>query len=301
MKIPSNTVSAVISFYKKELSSVYTESELNNITRWALEKQLGSRDIDPAARINESDMTPLERMCNELKANRPIQYVLGEAEFYGLKFKVDERVLIPRPETEELVEKIISSVTSLSSVLVPRPSSLAPCILDIGTGSGCIPVALKKNIRAARVHALDKSESALELARENAAAHQVKVNFFQADILAENAADIILKQTANRKLDLLVSNPPYVLTTEMDSLHSRVRDFEPHLALFVDHRDPLLFYHKIAHLAPKIVSPGGRLWFECHAQHAAQVREMLIEKGFREVCLYPDLAGLARFIEALWL
>jgi len=301
MQIASNTVSTVINFYKRELASVYTESELNNITRWALEKQLGSRDFDPTARINESVMIPLERMCNELKANRPIQYVLGEAEFYGLKFKVDERVLIPRPETEELVEKIISSVSSPSSILVSRPSSFTPCILDIGTGSGCIPVALKKNIPAAQVHALDKSEAALELAHENAAIHHVNVNFFQADILAENAPDIILKQTANRKIDLLVSNPPYVLTTEKDTLHRRVRDFEPHLALFVEHHDPLLFYRKIALLAQKIVIPGGRLWFECHAQYAVQVQKLLMEKGFQEVCLYPDLAGLTRFTAALWI
>lgn len=299
MQISSNTISAVINFYKKELSSIYTESELNNIIRWVLEKQLGLRDIDPAARINESDMTPLERMCFELKANRPLQYVLGEAEFYGLKFKVDERVLIPRPETEELVERIIHS-TSFSP-FVPRPSSLVPCILDIGTGSGCIPIALKKNIPMARVHALDISDAALELARENAAIHNVPVNFFQADILSENAGELILKQTSHQKIDLLVSNPPYVLTTEKETLPARVRDFEPHLALFVSHKDPILFYHKIALLAQKIVSPGGRLWFECHAHHAAQVQEMLIEAGFEEVRLHPDMAGLARFTEALWI
>jgi len=300
MQISSNTISAVINFYKKELSSIYTESELNNITRWVLQKQLGSKDIRPASRINESDMTPIERMCLELKANRPIQYVLGEAEFYGLKFKVDERVLIPRPETEELVEKIIHSITS-TSPLVSRPSSLVPCILDIGTGSGCIPITLKKNIPSAQLYALDISDAALELARENATINNVRVNFFQADILTENAGELILKQTAYQKIDLLVSNPPYVLTTEKETLHARVRDFEPHLALFVEHKDPILFYHKIALLAQKIVNPGGRLWFECHAHHTTQVQEMLIETGFKDVRLYRDLAGLARFTEALWI
>ncbi|HXB41641.1 MAG TPA: peptide chain release factor N(5)-glutamine methyltransferase [Bacteroidia bacterium] len=295
MQIASNTLSSVINFYKKELKEIYTESELENIIRWILEKQLKLSITDfntkPDLRINESELTPLEKMCFELKANKPIQYVLGEAEFYGMKFKVNENVLIPRPETEELVEKIIST-------LVPRPSSLTPCILDIGTGSGCISISIKKNIPATTVYAIDVSDAALEIAVHNAAENKIEVNFFKADVLQENVAELILNQSAQKKIDLIISNPPYVLKSEKESLHTRVSNFEPHLALFVDDSDPILFYRKIALIAQKTLKQGGQLWFECHTNYAQNVQQMLLDTGYTDVRLHPDLSGLARFTEA---
>jgi len=294
MQIVSNTISAVISFYKKELSSVYTESELQNIISWVLQKQLGITATDiasnPDRRINESDMIPLERMCFELKANKPIQYVLGEAEFYGLKFKVNESVLIPRPETEELVEKVIARI---------QPAS-HPIILDIGTGSGCIPIALKKNIPAAELFAVDVSEDALEIARYNAAVNNVKVHFLKADILKEDAAEAILPDLQNKLPDTIISNPPYVLNSEKETLHARVRDFEPHLALFVDDKDSILFYRRIAAMAKKILRQDGHLWFECHSAHTPHVQKMLLEMGYQNVKIHNDLSGLPRFCEAHW-
>ena len=294
MQITSNTVSAVIDFYRRELSFIYSESELQHITRWVLQKQLGITATDissnPGMRINESDMVPLEKMCHELKANRPIQYVLGEAEFYGLRFKVNESVLIPRPETEELIEKVMATI---------QPFSHAT-FLDIGTGSGCIPVAIKKNMPAATVFALDVSERALELARHNASINDVSVVFFQADILKDDAEVILLSEMENKRPGIIISNPPYVLNAEKESLHARVRDFEPHLALFVSDNDPLLFYRKIASIAKKILQPGGSLWFECHAHHAFGVSEMLQKEGFFNVKTHPDLSGSPRFSEAKW-
>lgn len=310
MKIASNSLSSVINFYKAELASVYSASELQNILRWILEKQLGLTLSDitshPNLRINESDMTPLEKMCYELKANKPIQYVLGEAEFYEMKFKVNESVLIPRPETEELVEMVIKDISSLqsrTSYLVPLTSSshntrLSPLVLDIGTGSGCIPISIKKNIPQAQVFALDISESALEIARHNATVNHVSVGFFRADILLDTVAEQILEATGGQKLDVIISNPPYILQSESASLHERVRAYEPHTALFVPDSDPLLFYRKIAHVATKTLKTEGKLWFECHSNHAAQVRDMLVEMHFANVVLHNDLSGLPRFAAA---
>ncbi|MGZ3862743.1 MAG: peptide chain release factor N(5)-glutamine methyltransferase [Bacteroidia bacterium] len=293
MQISSNTLSAVINFYKESLIHIYTPGELEVIIRWVLEHQL-NKSIDIKAykdeRVNESDLTPLERMCFELKANRPIQYVLGEAEFFRLKFKVDESVLIPRPETEEMVERIINTIRSKYSSGVT--------ILDIGTGSGCIPVAIKKNIPSARVYAMDISDEALATAEFNAKNNNAEVNFFKADILAADP-EAILSHLNGEKVDIIISNPPYVLDSEKNSLHKRVFEFEPHKALFVDDPDPILFYRKIAGLAPQIVKKGGRIFFECHADHAYSVQQMLTSNGFADACIYPDLSGLARVSEAL--
>ncbi len=289
MQIANNTISAVQDFYRKELAHIYTESELQNVIRWVLQKQLTLTSIDPGMRINESDMVPLSKMCKELRSGRPIQYVLSGAEFFGLAFKVDESVLIPRPETEELVEMVIKDMkaTGLSSVL------------DIGTGSGCIPVSIKKNIPPASVYALDISEEALETAKANATNNDVSVNFFKTDILQETAVTYIRKQCGDQLLDVIVSNPPYVPESEKESLHTRVRDFEPHTALFVADKDPILFYRKIAEAAQKLLKSGGKLWFECHADHASKVQQMLHNAGFESVKLHVDLSGSPRFTEAI--
>ncbi len=295
MRIASNTISAVVNFYKSELASIYTESEIQNITRWVLEKQLGSKNplSDPAARINESDMTPLESMCMELKKNRPVQYVLGESEFYGLKFKVNESVLIPRPETEELVEKIISDLSSSSF----RSSNLVPRILDIGTGSGCIPVSIKANIPAAKVYALDISEEALTVAKKNAELNKTEVHFLKVDILSDKAAAEILNAMGNEKVDRVISNPPYVPDSEKESLEVHVRNFEPHLALFVNSDDPIIFYQKIALAAKALVKKGGKVFFECHFKQAREVGRMLQKNGYQNVLVSLDITGIERFVE----
>ncbi len=292
MEIHSNLLTDVIKFYKKELTSIYTESELQNICNWIFEKQLklSSSEIisNKEIRVNQSDLIVLEQMCFKLKEHQPIQYVLGEAEFYHLKFNVNTNVLIPRPETEELVDLIIKRYK--------REKALN--ILDIGTGSGCIPISIKKNILNANVFGLDVSDDALETAKYNSTQNKVDVHFFKADVLSENISEVVLNQTKNQKLDLIVSNPPYVLDSEKEGLQNQVKNYEPHLALFVNDTDPILFYRKIATLAKIILSDKGMLYFECHTHYAQVVYQLLIENGFKNVVLHKDLAGLDRFVSA---
>jgi release factor glutamine methyltransferase len=293
MQITSHTIQSAIAFYKSELADIYSESELQNIINWVFEKQLKLSPTDIVSKretsINLADIKELEKMCQELKAHKPIQYVLGEAEFYHLKLKVNESVLIPRPETEELVEIIIKKFNTQHSILN---------ILDIGTGSGCIPIAIKKNIPYTNIFALDISKDALEIAKYNAAQNSVEVNFFQADVLLENIAETILKQTGNQKLDLIISNPPYVLESERENLQNRVKDYEPRLALFVNNDDPILFYRKIAALTKKVGLGNTSLYFECHANYAKLTCNMLTEENFSNICLLNDLGGLNRFVNA---
>lgn len=290
MEIHSNLVSDVIKFYKKELSDIYTESELQNLTNWIFEKQLKLNAteiiLDETIRVNQSDLIILEQMCYKLKEHQPIQYVLGEAEFYHLKFKVNKNVLIPRPETEELVDLIIKKQKKGKEIN----------ILDIGTGSGCIPISIKKNIPDANVYSLDISDDALEIAKSNAVKNKVDVNFFKADILSDTISEVILNQTKDKKIDILISNPPYVLNSEKRGLHNRVKNFEPHLALFVDDADPILFYRKITSLAMSVLSQNGMLYFECHTNYAKDVYQLLKDRGFQNVSLQKDMAGLNRFV-----
>ena len=294
MQIHSNLLTDVIKFYKNELTTIYTESELQNICNWIFEKQLKLNSVEiisnSTIRINQSDLIVLEQMCYKLKEHQPIQYVLGEAEFYCLKFKVNKNVLIPRPETEELVELIVSSLKSEVAGLN---------ILDIGTGSGCIPISIKKNIPNATVYGLDVSDDALEIAKFNSVQNEVEVQFFKADVLSNEISTSILNQTKNKKINVIISNPPYVLNSEKKGLHNRVKNFEPHLALFVDDNDPILFYRKIASLAKTILADNGTLYFECHTDYAQSVHQLLIEKGFKNATLHKDMAGLNRFVSGI--
>jgi release factor glutamine methyltransferase len=212
---------------------------------------------------------------------RPVQYVIGTAWFYNMPFKVNEAVLIPRPETEELVQWILDEKDSRKNAT----------LLDIGTGSGCIPIAIKKNWPAAEVHALDVSNEALETAQANAKALDADVHFQKTNILDE-------KEWPQQQFDIIVSNPPYIPVQESEMLEKNVTDWEPHLALFVPNNDPLLFYRKIAGFAMKHLSPGGVLYFECHQQFASQVAAMLEKEGFAAT-LKQDLFGNERMVKAL--
>lgn len=293
MQITSHTIQSVIAFYKSELANIYSDSELQNIQNWIFEKQLKLSSTDIISKkeisITPADIKELERMCRELKVHRPIQYVLGEAEFFRLKFKVNENVLIPRPETEQMVELIVKIFKNQPSIKT---------ILDIGTGSGCIPVAIKKNIPHAQVFGLDVSKDALEVAGYNAEQSRVEVNFFQADTLSDTIADDILEQTNNQKIDLIISNPPYVLESEKEGLQYRVKKYEPGLALFVNDTDPILFYRKITALTKKIASERAYLFFECHVDYAESVANLLKAEGFGNITLFKDLAGLNRLVIA---
>ena len=226
----------------------------------------------------------VQQCLERLLRHEPLQYVLGEASFYGRDFKVTPAVLIPRPETEELVQRIIKTYQHQSQAR----------FLDIGTGSGCIPITLAAELPTAQVWGLDISEQALAVARANAEALQQDVTWLHQDILQEMPALEV------NSLDAVISNPPYVLEKEKALMRENVLAFEPHLALFVPNEDPLLFYWRIAQVAMELLKPGGRLFFEINEQYARQTTSMLQGLGYLEVQLFQDLRGKDRMTEAVW-
>lgn len=277
--------------FKNELRSIYDEREIDSFFYIILEKLHGLKRIDlalnPETILDGIHLRQWKGIVSDLKIQRPIQYILGETEFYGLRFEVNESTLIPRPETEELVELII--VESRKS----KVESLK--ILDVGTGSGCIPVSLAKNIPDAEVFAIDVSEKALATAERNAEINHVKVHFVSADILKTED----LQQLSDLRLstfDIIVSNPPYVRNLEKAEIKPNVLEYEPHLALFVDDNDALLFYRKIGQLAKKNLSPNGKLYFEINQYLGKETVQLLEDLGFSNVELKKDIYGNDRMI-----
>ena len=298
----------------QELSSLYDEKEIESFFYLILENFHQIKRIDlalnPQMRMNDKQLLHWESILSDLKKQKPIQYILGETEFYGLPFLVNENTLIPRPETEELVELIIKQ--NSKSEIPPEPkvngaklnSKLK--ILDIGTGSGCIAISLVKNISNVEVYAIDISEEALETAKKNAQINQVEIHFIQADILKINNLEQLPTsnpklETHNPKLetqfDIIVSNPPYVRNLEKQEINPNVLEYEPHLALFVEDEDALLFYRKIAQLALKSLTPNGKLYFEINQYLGIETLELIKSFGFKNVVLHKDIYGNDRMIE----
>lgn len=239
--------------------------------------------VQPDLIISKEEEQDLFEALSKLKLQKPIQHILGETEFYGLPLKVNEHVLIPRPETEELVSWILKDVKLLKA---PGPK-----ILDIGTGSGCISISLAKKIRQAVVTAMDISRDAIKIARENAKLNGVEVEFIQADVLS-------LDQLPGQ-YDIIVSNPPYVRESEKSGIKANVLENEPHLALFVKDEAPLVFYKKIAKLAVDNLRPGGSLYFEINQYLGDQTKTLLENMGFAPVLLRKDMYGNDRMIKAI--
>lgn len=235
--------------------------------------------LDPSKELTTAEANKMELAMERLLMNEPIQYITGETEFFGLKFKVNSSVLIPRPETEELVQWILEDAGKNSSALK---------ILDIGTGSGCIPVSLAVNIPNAGISALDISEKALSTARQNSNSNDVEINFFQADILQQKKIE--------ETYDIIVSNPPYVRELEKKEMQRNVLEHEPQLALYVKDQDPLLFYRKITKLAKTGLVPGGSLYFEINQYLATETEELLRSEGFKTT-LRKDIFGNYRMIK----
>ena len=229
--------------------------------------------------LNLSQINLFEKYTQKLTQQIPIQYILGEAHFYGLKFKVNEHVLIPRPETEELVQLVIQ-----------HSKNKRFQILDIGTGSGCIPIALKKNLSQAKISAIDISDDALEIAKQNALLNKVEIDFFIDDALNLN--------TVNYNLyDVIVSNPPYISVSEMKNMDNQVTKHEPHLALFVDDENPLIFYDKISDFALTNLKKEGFLFFEINQDLAFETQTLLLKKGF-EAEILKDINSNDRMLIA---
>lgn len=270
-------------FISDQLSPIYPKEEIAGITKLIFEKVLKLSGIQlhlqKEEAISAANLAEIKDIVNQLVQFKPIQYILGESHFYGLTFKVTESVLIPRSETEELVDWIIKDY-----------AELAPKILDIGTGSGCIPISLLLHIPKASAEAWDISEQALVVANENAINNKVKVSFHHLDLFkAPEEPD---------KYDVIVSNPPYVTDSEKELMHQNVLNYEPHTALFVTDQDPLLFYAKIAELALIDLKPNGHLYLEINEQFGSQTLELLSAKGYVNLVLKKDLNGKDRMIKA---
>ncbi len=274
--------------WQKSLAPLYPELEIKSLffimlkSRFKIDKAFylsHQQDL-----LNEQQLQETSAILSELNTGKPIQYVLGETTFYGLNFKVNPSVLIPRPETEELVKLILDELKELKYH--------HPYILDIGTGSGCIPIALKSELPHASVFGLDISNEALATARSNAELNGLEVDFIHQDILQADASFTM------ESFDIIVSNPPYVTIAEQSQMHRNVLDFEPHKALFVTDQDPLIFYDRIADFALKHLRTSGLVFFEINEQLGVETCQLLQAKGFRSIELKKDLFGRDRMIKA---
>jgi release factor glutamine methyltransferase len=283
-------MSTIIKEYRthfiQELSTIYDAGEAESFFYLILEEKQKLKRIDlalnPDLTITNNEIKLWNSILVELKKEIPIQYLLGKTSFYGLEFGVNENVLIPRPETEELVEWIIDSWKS-----EVRCQNLR--ILDIGTGSGCIAISLAKNIPNAPVFAVDISEKALAIAQKNAQSNEVNVTFIHKNILETEDLD--------EQFDIIVSNPPYVRELEKVEIKKNVLDNEPHLALFVEDNDALVFYRKIAELAQKNLAPNGQLFFEINQYLGKEMVELLEKMNFKNVELRKDIYGNDRMMK----
>lgn len=237
--------------------------------------------LDPDLRLSESEMLTFHFAVKDLLKNKPIQYIIGETGFCNLKFKVNENVLIPRPETAEMVYRIYNEQLTINNY----PFS----ILDIGTGSGCIAISLAKAIPDSKVYALDVSGEALKVAKENAIYNDVNINFIHDDILN-------LKNNIETKFDIIVSNPPYVRELEKADMHDNVLEWEPHKALFVSDNDPLIFYRNILEFAKSHLKENGEIWFEINEFLGKEMTDLCHELGFSDVNIYKDFRGKERIL-----
>jgi len=268
----------VVNYFKYHLDDIYNFNELDGIIYWTIEscfnlsrskyKLIDDRDL------SHKDVLFIKEVVNRLKTKEPIQYIFGETTFHGLKFKVDENCLIPRPETEELVSWILET---------PKNK-----ILDIGTGSGCVAVSLSKKLQS-DVKAIDISEKALELARYNAIINDVSVCFSLIDIFEIEKVE---------KVDIIVSNPPYVLESDKYNMNENVLAFEPHIALFVPDENSLKFYKQIINIAKKSLNKDGFIYFEIHEKKSNQIIDLLSKNNFSNIELRKDLQGKDRMIKA---
>ncbi|MFW5753633.1 MAG: peptide chain release factor N(5)-glutamine methyltransferase [Marinilabiliaceae bacterium] len=280
------TVKEIKRRFREELARLYSTQEaghlfwlvMNHLRGWSKTHLM----LHENTKLTHSEHLFAENALERLKNHEPIQYITGETEFFGLLFRVNGSVLIPRPETEELVEWILQQSGTPAGARV----------LDIGTGSGCIAIALASRLPATTIEAWDVSPEAIEIARENARTNQVNVDFKLKDVLK-------LQHESDDPFHLIVSNPPYVRDVEKELMNSNVLDYEPHVALFVDDEDPLLFFRAIAQFAIKNLVAGGKLFFEINRDFGEATRELLAGYGFEQIEVRKDLSGNSRMVKAV--
>ncbi|OOQ62158.1 peptide chain release factor N(5)-glutamine methyltransferase [Mucilaginibacter pedocola] len=285
------TIKEVFLNFHNALDGLYGPQEAEAITLMVLSEisELSRAKIKafPDDDVPAEALENLPAILTELKTGKPVQYILGSIEFYGLAFLVNPSTLIPRPETEELVEWVLSSQKSKVE------SQKNVSILDIGTGSGCIAISLKKNLPAATVTAVDISVDALKTAKQNAVINETNVEFVEMDILHPNHSLL------TPHYSLIISNPPYVTLHDKIQMHTNVTDFEPHSALFVPEDEPLLFYKAITDFAVTHLSPGGMLFFEINEAFGQETVELLADKGFKDTELRKDMSGRDRMVKGV--
>lgn len=282
MFTPTNKLVDLLPYFKRKLVDLYDDREIENIFAWVCHHRfnLNRNEIkSEGIRLSESELLDFRSVVKRLEKHEPIQYILGEVEFYNCTIKVNQNTLIPRPETEELVDLIL------------KENRGEGILLDIGTGSGCIPIALKKANPAYAVYALDISPEALEIARKSAELNKVEVQFMKKDILVDALEDL-------PQFDLIVSNPPYVLESDKAAMSPNVLEFEPHLALFVADTDPLLFYRRIAQVAASKLKAGGKLYVEIHENFGLQTVDLLNDHGYQNILIIKDMQGKDRMVSA---
>ena len=277
-------VSNILPYFKTELRNRFSQREIISLAYITIESFLGFNRSDcilnANQKIDKDKRAQIIKTVSELRTNKPIQYILGNTDFYGLRIRVSESVLIPRPETEELVDWIIDGSRKKSN------------FLDIGTGSGCIIISLSKYLKG-NFFGIDISKKALKIAEKNNQQNQSNVNFYEMDVIYDNFPD-------NTFFDVIVSNPPYVLISEKEGMEKNVLDFEPDIALFVEDNEPLLFYKVIARKAKKILNKEGLLYFEINEKYGSQILDILSSEGFVNIELKKDINDKDRMIKAMW-
>lgn len=273
--------------FHKELDSLYGKEEVASFFYLLIDHYFHMERfifaIQPNVVIKKAQETPIFEALSQLKLEKPIQHILGTTTFMDLDFKVSENVLIPRPETEDLVRWILDDLND---------SSKPVCILDLGTGSGCIPIALAKNQPNAVIDAVDISMDAIRIAKENAKVHGVTIHFSQADMLNLNSE-------LEREYDIIVSNPPYVRELEKKEMRVNVKEYEPEIALFVSDKDPLIFYRSIAKFASAQLSPNGFLYLEINQYLGTEMVALLEKYPFKNIELRKDMYGKDRMLKAV--
>ena len=284
MKVSSNLVREIFTYYSTKLTDIVDEREAKQQVLMLLQHFFGidrmRMALEPELRISESELLTIHMAVKELLTHKPIQYVLGGAYFLEHWFTVDESTLIPRPETEELVQHIANHPLG----------GKARTIIDFGTGSGCIAIMLKLLLQSPQVFALDVSEKALEIAKKNAEQLQADVSFFEYDILDDQSVQKL------PSADLFVSNPPYVLERERTKMKTNVLGYEPASALFVPDDQALVFYQRITQLAQSRLNPGGMLWFEINEAFGGAIIQLLRQSGMTQIELLQDIHGRDRFV-----
>ena len=307
MKVASNLVKDIRKYYCDQLCSIYDKDEANAMILILFEHYFNidrvKMALEPDIRLSESEMLKIHFAVKDLLKNKPIQYIIGETELCELKFKVNEDVLIPRPETAEMIYKIVNKSTSqqvnksesvsesVSEFNSQKPKAKSQkLILDIGTGSGCIAISLAKMLPEAQVYALDISEKALVVAKENAKINDVNITFIHEDILTQTQTQ------TQTKFDIIVSNPPYVRELEKSGMRDNVLKWEPHNALFVSDDNPLIFYRKILEFAKSHLKENGEIWFEINEFLGKEMIDLCHELGFSDVEIYEDFRGKERIM-----